>query len=1032
MSRDWQRVLDHAIQTPLTVTPEKASTKVTPLALQVRLNGLVRNQKQRQTKAPRLLEIAVRPVLLNSETGNWVGGGPGISWDQLRRESSARSGFDPVAREWLAELAAMRRQGQWGAPDWTKLADFPGRLVWNQLALGQQLEVPLVAEAKRDVVLLAKSAALTLDISKDDDDFIVAPVLTIDGQATSAEVKGAAGYRGVFTAHAPRPSNGVAGWNITLAPTAELLTQSAITFLNQSEPLRIPASDSKEFLASYLPKLRRDLQIVSSNSTFKLPESPKPTLVITATFTSPTTAQLTTLWEYHPSETDKVTFDVSAALRSPLRDTNAEQVIWRDLKLALAAANLGDLPVSQDLGFTDFDAMRLSEEILPVLRKITGVSVVVIGQPHFTELTEQPIIELAARESSHADWFDLAVTVKVGEAEVPLPNIMKALAEGRKRLMLVDGSWLRLDHPALERLRVLIGEADRVSDRRGKLVLSRHQAALWDELAEVADVVEQSERWRSSVTGLLQALKDPEAQFATEVTLPNSMMAELRPYQVHGFRWLHFIWKHQLGGILADDMGLGKTLQALALMQHAVDQREDPAEGHPFLVVAPASVVDNWAREAARFTPDLKVRTLTRVPRTESEFQAAYQGADVVVTSYAIFRLDDERLNRHRWAGLILDEAQFIKNRTTKANQVARRLVAPFKLALTGTPLENNVHELWALLAVVAPGLFPTYEKFRQDFARPIEALHRPDVGSRAADDEGRKVKAVSEEQVLAHGRERMAQLRRRVAPLLLRRTKAQVTPELPPRIEQVIGIELDPAHREVYDIHLTRERKRVLQLLDDNEDRGVNRVAVFRALMTMRRMALDASLIEPEDYAEIPSSKLEALFEQLESVVAEGHRALIFSQFPSYLTKVTTRAEQLGLPYAYLDGSTRNRPQVISDFKNGSAPLFFISLKAGGFGLNLTEADYVFILDPWWNPAVESQAIDRTHRIGQDKPVNVIRLVSNDTIEEKVMALKARKADLVSSVLRDDLRESGGDGLDDEAAIGMSITADDIKSLLS
>jgi SNF2 family DNA or RNA helicase len=364
-------------------------------------------------------------------------------------------------------------------------------------------------------------------------------------------------------------------------------------------------------------------------------------------------------------------------------------------------------------------------------------------------------------------------------------------------------------------------------------------------------------------------------------------------------------------------------------------------------------------------------------------------GTDIVVTSYAIFRLDFDAFADVEWSGLILDEAQFAKNHQTRANESARRLRTPFKLAITGTPMENNLMELWAMLAIVAPGLYGSAMKFREDYVKPVAG-------------EGDSTPL-------------LARLRRRIRPLLLRRTKDQVAPELPERQEQVLRVTLDTKHRRIYDTHLQRERSRLLGLLDSFDE---NRVAVFRALTTLRRMALDASLVDPE-YDGVPSAKLGLLAEHLLEVAAEGHRALVFSQFTSFLAKAAEMCRELGIPYEYLDGSTRRRPEVIARFKDGTAPVFLISLKAGGFGLNLTEADYCFLLDPWWNPATEAQAIDRTHRIGQTRPVMVYRMIARDTIEEKVVALARRKAALFSGVM------------DDGDLFASSLTAEEIRGLL-
>jgi SNF2 family DNA or RNA helicase len=439
--------------------------------------------------------------------------------------------------------------------------------------------------------------------------------------------------------------------------------------------------------------------------------------------------------------------------------------------------------------------------------------------------------------------------------------------------------------------------------------------------------------------------------------------------------------------VLADDMGLGKTIQTLALM---CSVRERNEEAGPFLVVAPTSVVGNWAAEAARFAPGLRTAAVSETfAKSGVSPTELFADADLVVTSYALFRIDFESYAGTGWEGLILDEAQFVKNHQSKAYQCARKLDAPFKLAITGTPLENNLMELWTLTSIVAPGLFPSPRRFAEFYQKPIEK-----EGNSAL----------------------LAKLRSRVRPLMLRRTKEQVISDLPPKQEQVLEVVLNPRHAKVYQTHLQRERQKVLGLL---EDVNKNRFTIFQSLTLLRQLSLDATLVD-ESLHGVRSSKLDVLFEQLEDVIGEGHRALIFSQFTGFLDKVRQRLIADGVPFAYLDGSTRNRTEVVEEFKTGTAPLFLISLKAGGFGLNLTEADYVFILDPWWNPASEAQAVDRTHRIGQAKNVMVYRLVAQDTIEEKVMALKAKKSRLFADVM-------SGDSL-----AGGNLTAADLAGLFT
>jgi SNF2 family DNA or RNA helicase len=362
--------------------------------------------------------------------------------------------------------------------------------------------------------------------------------------------------------------------------------------------------------------------------------------------------------------------------------------------------------------------------------------------------------------------------------------------------------------------------------------------------------------------------------------------------------------------------------------------------------------------------------------------------ADVVVTTYTLFRLDCDAYRQVAWGALILDEAQYVKNHRGKTYRCARELDAPFKLAITGTPMENNLLELWALLSITAPGLFPDPQQFAEHYARPIERGGDP---------------------------ERLARLRRRIKPLVKRRTKELVSAELPAKQEQTLTVELHPRHRKLYDTHLQRERARVLQLLDDFDR---NRVTILTSITRLRQLSLHPRLVDSRHHA-VPCAKLGALVEQLDDVVSSGHRALIFSQFTQFLAAVRERLDAEGIGYCYLDGKTRRRQQVLERFRSGDDPVFLISLKAGGVGLNLVEADYCFLLDPWWNPATEAQAIDRTHRIGQTRQVMVYRLIAQDTIEEKVRALADRKAELFRGVIDDGDLFAGG------------LTADDIRGLL-
>jgi SNF2 family DNA or RNA helicase len=627
-------------------------------------------------------------------------------------------------------------------------------------------------------------------------------------------------------------------------------------------------------------------------------------------------------------------------------------------------------------------AVRFVADLLPALEAIEGMEIERIGTVlDYREADAPPVVHFDGSESADNDWLDLTVTVSVGGEDVPFADLFVGLAEKRSHLILPSGTYFSLDREELRELAQLITEARGLHDAPGDGIrLSRFQASLWEDLQHLGVATAQAGAWEASVRGLAEATE------RTEHRAPTSLRATLRPYQLTGFNWLAFLFEHQLGGVLADDMGLGKTVQALALMCHT---RERGLTDAPYLVVAPTSVVGNWAAECGRFAPDLDVVTITETGRRRATtLQSMTAGVDVVITSYGLFRREYEEYAAIGWAGLFLDEAQFAKNRHSQTYQRAKTLPVSFKVAMSGTPIENNLMELWSLLSITSPGLFASPDHFGEQYRVPIEKRSDSD---------------------------RLAQLRRRIRPLLLRRTKEQVASDLPDKQEQVLELDLNPKHKKIYQTYLQRERQKVLGLLDDMTK---NRFEIFRSLTLLRQASLAVSLVDAE-HAEVPSTKLDTLMELLDDIVADGHRVLVFSQFTRFLTMARDRISAAGVDYCYLDGHTRNRPAVIADFREGEAPVFLISLKAGGFGLNLTEADYCILLDPWWNPATEAQAVDRAHRIGQTRKVMVYRLVAKDTLEEKVMALKQKKAALFSNVMDGGGFESG------------AMTAADIRDLL-
>ena len=523
--------------------------------------------------------------------------------------------------------------------------------------------------------------------------------------------------------------------------------------------------------------------------------------------------------------------------------------------------------------------------------------------------------------------------------------MLAALTRQDEFLVLPSGLYVAVDRPEFDRLQEVVALAAQLRDGEpGRVSVGATDLTVWAELAELGVVDAQAATWVERATALRDLTEIPQPD-------PVGLTTQLRPYQLEGFWWLAFLHQHGLGGILADDMGLGKTLQVLALVQHAV------AGGatDPFLVVAPTSVVTAWRQQATAHAPGLRVGVVSR--RTH-DVAAIARDHDVVVTTYALLRLEREQFAPLHWGGLVLDEAQQVKNHQSKAYAAVRTLDADFRLAVTGTPFENRLMELWSLLSIAAPGLYPAPRRFRDVVVGPVEK-----DGDAAALD----------------------RFRRRIRPFMLRRTKELVAADLPPKQEQVLEIDLAPRHRKIYDTHLAKERQKILGLVEDFDR---NRVAIFSALTKLRQLALDPALVDAE-HDRVGSAKLDLLADQLTEVTAEGHQALVFSTFTSFLRRVRERLTAEGIATVYLDGSTRDREAVIEAFRRGDAPVFLISLKAGGVGLTLTEADYVYVLDPWWNPAAEAQAVDRAHRIGQDKHVNVYRLVATDTIEEKVMALQ-------------------------------------------
>ena len=980
---EWERTLTELVQG--TEAPGRAPTRV-PLGLQFEVSAepAARASVGAPGSRPRLVRL--RPVV-PGKNGRWVR--TGITWKQLQYDA-AQSGWD---RRHLAALRALyathqASRGQYYsyAPTDVYLHEFgPG--LWRMLdqALGDGVVLSGAGPRQQPVVLADAPADLAVDARQQAGGGAqLQAVVRVDGRAVDPAALSFLGHpaHGV-TVHEPDPETA-----LLLARLDRPATPTLAGLAARGRPLDVPAADVGRFLRDWYPDLRSRVPVVSGDGSVELPDVVPPRLAVTATYPGDLSVEIAWTVHYGPDRSFPPAAPGDTAQPGSGRDLDAERVL--ETRLPGPVGGVPELwtvdrrltPAAELRGM---EAMEFTSEVLPALREDAGVDLTVVGSPpDYRQSTAAPQITFTARDNTQSDWFDLGVAITVDGQVVPFSVLFQALVTGRTRLMLVTGTWFSLQRPEFDRLRQLIEEARALEDvpADGVVAVNRLQAGWWEELLTLGVLEEQSTRWTRDVQGLLDAGTGDRPE------VPAGLTAQLRPYQHDGFAWLSFLWDRRIGGILADDMGLGKTLQTLALLARAHEAGD--LDEAPVLVVAPTSVLSTWAREAARFAPGLQVAVVRETERRRGTPLAQHvAGAHVVVTSYAVFRLEDEQLQALPWRGLVLDEAQTVKNHQGRTYQCARRLDAPFTLALTGTPLENSVMDLWSLLSITAPGLFPDPSAFTHHYRTPIE---------RDGD------------------RERLASLRRRIKPLVLRRTKESVAPELPPKQEQVLEVTLNPEHEELYQKHLQRERQKVLGLV---EDLAKNRFTIFQSLTLLRQLSLDPSLIDP-DYASVASSKADAFVGHLTEVVEEGHRVLVFSQFTRFLGRIRDRLTAEGIEWAYLDGSTKDRDAVVDGFRQGDAPVFLISLKAGGSGLTITEADYVYVLDPWWNPATEAQAIDRTHRIGQTRNVMVYRLIARDTIEDKVMALNARKAKLFASVI------------DDGNTFGSTLTADDIRGLLA
>jgi superfamily II DNA or RNA helicase len=581
------------------------------------------------------------------------------------------------------------------------------------------------------------------------------------------------------------------------------------------------------------------------------------------------------------------------------------------------------------------------------------------------------------RVVSGIDWFELRGSLRFGEQEAGLPELLRALRRGANMVRLGDGSFGVLPERWLQEQGFLLRLSEAQPDHLRFKGSQAYLIELFLQAQAQATCDEAFQRLRERLLGFTSI---------RPLSPPPGFAGELRGYQQEGLGWFRFLDEFAFGGCLADDMGLGKTVQVLALLQRLrVDH--DAAQA-PTLVVVPKSLVFNWRREAARFTPDLKVLDYTGTGRLKDTL--SFRNWDVVLTTYGTMRNDIALLKDFSFSYIILDEAQVIKNAGSSTARAARLLQGRRRLALSGTPIENHLGELWSLFEFLNPGMLGGVPFFR---------------------------KCLKGTESLGEGLRGL--LARYLRPFILRRTKEQVAPELPAKVEQTVFCRLDPGERRLYD-ELREYYRTSLQRSIKDVGFDKSKIQVLEALLRLRQAACHPGLMDRK-HAGRSSAKIDLLLQYLEDVLAEEHKALVFSQFTSLLAIVRDRLDRQGAVYEYLDGGTRDRARRVDRFQQDpECRLFLISLKAGGLGLNLTAAEYVFLLDPWWNPASEAQAIDRTHRIGQDKKVFAYRLIAKDTVEEKVLELQQAKRELAVAIIQGDNHLIG------------ELTREDLELLLS
>lgn len=911
---------------------------------------------------------------------------------EIRRDAEQIS--ETILQENLTQAAKrLRSQDYWNPPNFVNLEPkqksllklfsggyAPGIYDFNfESFVGLVGDLPffrgsVVNPFKIPLKIYDRAGSVRFDLRRTESEFVLRPLIFLDGEENAFNLK-------TVEVLNQNPLWLLAGQKIFHLPE----TAYAFERLKEAANLKIPPAEENFFWERILPNLSENYPVSGEAINWRKLEYEQvaPRLYLQE---KDENLQIELRFGYGQLEVQAEKFPASETVRRDA-ESNVLYRFRRDLNLEnhyremLSEARFGTKKTAEAAIFLLRAKIHPFDFLTKYVPLLTEEGFEIFGEENLKNVRinrHRPAISFGI--TSGIDWFDLDAIVKFGETAVSLKDFRKAVRKRERFIKLADGSIGEIPAEWLEKYKHLFGLGAAEADGE-KLRFGKYHLTLLDQLFDSEQAVKTDREFKKK----LENLKNFER--IKEHKLPKNFAGTLRPYQKHAFDWLCFLHEYDFGGCLADDMGTGKTICVLAFLQ-SLKERGDLRRGANLLIV-PRSLVFNWQREAARFTPQLKILDYSTPDRTEN--LEDFDNYDLVISTYAIVLRDIEKLVQREYNYVILDEAQAIKNPLAEQGKAVRLLRAAHRLTMTGTPVENNTLELWSQFAFLNPGLLGSADYFRENFTNPIE---------RKQDEDSVKL------------------LRRMIHPFVLRRTKEQVAADLPPRTERQIFCEADERQRKFYLEKRDYYRSLLLKMFED-EGLEKSRFQVLEGLLRLRQICNHPALVEKSWKGK--SAKLEMLVETLETLHAEGHKALVFSQFVQMLKLIEKELKTRKIPYSYLDGKTKNRQEKVDEFQtNDAIPFFLISLKAGGVGLNLTAADYVLHVDPWWNPAVEQQATDRSHRIGQDKPVFVYKFVMHDSVEEKILALQEKKRNLSSQLIST------------EASFFKSLTADDIKNLFS